>query len=46
MLQGAKILREGQQLLAGTFQAIHDETRALRVGDLTNKSSGLTDREK
>ena len=33
-------------MLAGTFQAIQDETRALRVSDLTNKSSGLTERDK
>jgi len=46
MLPGAQILREGQQLFAGTFKAIQDEARALRVGDLVNKSSGLTAREK
>ena len=46
MLPGVDILKGGQMLLAGTLQAIQDETRALRVGDLCNKYTGLTERDK
>lgn len=46
MIPGVDILKGGQKLLAGTLQAIQDETRALRVGTLCNKQAGLTEREK